>query len=260
MGMTKNSAGYFDLEGHVALVTGASSGLGRHFAAVLAEAGCTVGLAARREERLTSQVAEIEASGGRAYAIPMDVSNRDSVESGIDLLTTKAGPVSVLVNNAGIAVTQTFIDAEDSDTERVFDINQLAVWQVAQSVCRRMREKTGGSIINIASVGGLRQFTGAASYLVSKAAVVQMTKVMALELARYNIRVNAIAPGYFATEMNADYLSSDAGLKMLQRSPMRRAGKMSELDGPLLLLASERGSFMTGAVIPVDGGHLVSAL
>lgn len=258
--MPNNPTSYFDLSGQVALVTGASSGLGRHFATVLAAAGCTVGLAARREDRLSALAADIESAGGKAHAVSMDVIDRASVEAGINTLTSLAGPITVLINNAGIADTKTFIDAADDDTERVFDINQLAVWQVAQSVCRRMREHSGGSVINIASVGGLRQFAGAASYLVSKAAVVQMTKVMALELARYNIRVNAIAPGYFATEMNADYLSSEAGVKMLQRSPMRRSGELSELDGPLLLLASEKGSFMTGAVIPVDGGHLVSAL
>lgn len=258
--MTENVLNYFDLTGKVALVTGASSGLGRHFATVLAAAGCTVGLAARREDRLIDVVSDIQAMGGKAHSIPMDVGDRDSIEAGIEKLSAAAGPITILINNAGIAVTQSFIDADDNDTERVFDINQLAVWQVAQSVCRRMRERDGGAVINIASVGGLRQFSGAASYLVSKAAVVQMTKVMALELARYNIRVNAIAPGYFATEMNTEYLSSDAGLKMLQRSPMRRAGEMAELDGPLLLLASDKGSFMTGAVVPVDGGHLVSAL
>jgi len=251
---------YFQLDGQIALVTGASSGLGRHFAHLLAANGCIVGIAARRADRLDRLKTEIEAAGGRAVKIVMDVTDAASVETGVNTLHEAAGPCSILVNNAGIAVTQNFLDADEHENNRVFDVNQNAVWRVAQQVCRRMRDNGGGSVINIASIAGVRQFSGAASYVVSKAAVVQLTKVMALELARHKIRVNAIAPGYFATEMNAEFLTSEAGKTILNRSPMRRAGNLDELNGALLLLASERGSFMTGAVLPVDGGHLVSTM
>lgn len=250
---------YFDLEDRIALVTGASSGLGWHFSRLLAAHGCVVGIAARRQQRLAELQTEIEKTGGRAIPLVMDVRDSDSVSAGLARLREEAGDCSILVNNAGVAVTQSFLDA-DVQNDTVFDVNQHAVWRVGQQVCRQMRETGGGSVINIASIAGLRQFSGAASYVVSKAAVVQLTKVMALELARFNIRVNAIAPGYFATEMNADFLASKAGQTILGRSPMRRSGQLTELDGVVLLLASERSSFMTGAVIPVDGGHLVSTM
>jgi len=255
------AADYFTLNDAVALVTGASSGLGRHFAKLLADAGCVVALAARREDKLRTLSDSIHAAGGRAIVVPMDVTDRQSILTGVQSVADQVGPITILVNNAGIADSHHFIDAADSDTDAVFAINQSAVWQVAQIVCKQLiAEKKPGSVINIASIAGLRTLAGAASYAVSKAAVVQMTKVMALELARYNIRVNALAPGYIVTEMNAEFLSSSTGQKLVNRAPMRRTGECQELDAALLLLASDRGSFMTGAILPIDGGHLVSSL
>lgn len=252
---------WFGLEGKVALVTGASSGLGRHFARVLAAAGCVVGLAARREAHLTALADDIEAAGGRGVVLRTDVTDAASVAASVATLSDAAGAPTILVNNAGMAQGASFLDATDDDTRRVFALNQMAAWTVAQTVCKGMiAAGQGGSLINIASITGERPIGGAAAYAVSKAAVIHMTKVMALELARHDIRVNALAPGYFSTDMNRDFLASEAGQKLLRRSPMRRAGAMEELDAPLLMLASGRGSFMTGAVIPVDGGHLVSTL
>ncbi len=252
---------WFGLEGRVALVTGASSGLGRHFALTLAAAGCIVGLAARREGYLTSLASEIEAAGGRAVVLRTDVTDRASIEDSVARLTAEAGVPTILVNNAGMAQGASFLNAKDDDTRAVFALNQMAAWNVAQVTCQAMMTaQVGGSVINIASITGERPIGGAAAYAVSKAAVIHMTKIMALELARHDIRVNALAPGYFATDMNREFLDSDAGKTLLKRSPMRRAGDMGELDAPLLMLASDRGSFMTGAVVPVDGGHLVSTL
>lgn len=255
------SAGYFDLEGTVALITGASSGLGRHFARTLAAAGCAVGIAARRADRLKDLAAEIESKGGRALPMPMDVTDRDAIDAQFDRLGDAFGVPSVLVNNAGLAAYHGFLDAPAEETSTVFAVNQTAVWDVAQAFARRLvAAEMGGSIINIASVTGLRAAGGTASYAVTKAAVAHMTQIQALELARHSIRANAIAPGYFDTELNQEFLASDVGIKLIKRVPMRRTGRTEELDGLLLLLASTRSSFMTGAVIPVDGGHLVSSL
>lgn len=250
---------YFDLRGKLALVTGASSGLGRHFASTLARAGAEVGIAARRRDRLIKMAEEAE---GRMIPVEMDVTDPGSVAAGLDALAAEAGcPVSILVNNAGIADATPFLEAERKNTEAVFATNQMAVFEVAQAFSRRLVESgVGGSIINIASIAGIRAMGGAAAYAASKAAVAHMTRVQALELARYGIRANAIAPGYFETELNQGFLKSDAGQALVRRIPMRRTGEAQELDGLLLLLASERGSYITGAVIPVDGGHLSSSL
>lgn len=252
---------WFGLSDRVALVTGASSGLGRHFALTLAAAGCTVGLAARREGYLAEVAEEIAAAGGRGIVLRTDVTDAASVEASVAMLAAEAGAPTILVNNAGIAQGNGFLDTTDAAMRHVFALNQMAAWTVAQTVCRGMiAAGQGGSVVNIASITGERPIGGAAAYAVSKAAVIHMTKVMALELARHDIRVNALAPGYFATDMNREFLESAAGETLLRRSPMRRAGRMQELDGPLLMLASDRGSFVTGAVVPVDGGHLVSTL
>jgi len=252
---------WFGLEGRVALVTGASSGLGRHFALTLAAAGCIVGLAARREGYLTSLAQEIEAAGGRGIVLRTDVTDAASVAASVAALTDAASVPTILINNAGMAHGTSFLEATDDDMRSVFALNQMAAWTVAQTMCRGMvAAGVGGSVVNIASITGERPIGGAAAYAVSKAAVIHMTKVMALELARHGIRVNALAPGYFATDMNRDFLESEAGKTLLKRSPLRRAGAMEELDGPLLMLASDRGAFMTGAVVPVDGGHLVATL
>ncbi|MBX2835459.1 MAG: glucose 1-dehydrogenase [Gammaproteobacteria bacterium] len=252
---------YFELSGTVALVTGASSGLGWHFAQTLARAGAHVGLAARRTEKLESLHDLISSFGGSSTVLPMDVTDRAAVDEGLDLLAKQYGPVELLINNAGIADENRFIDAEDATTDSVFAVNQTAVWQVGQSVTHHMVEhKVAGVILNIASIAGIRTMSGAASYSVSKAAVVQLTKVMAVELARHNIRVNALAPGYMQTAINERFLESEAGKKLLRRIPMRRCGELTDLDGPFLLLVSKKSAFITGAVLQVDGGHSVSAL
>lgn len=249
------------LTGQVALVTGASSGIGAHLAERLAAEGCIVGIAARRSGRLDALAERIRAAGGQAVPLTVDVGDRAAVAAALDQLEDAAGIASILVNNAGIAGQHGFLDAPEEETAEVFKVNQTAVWDVAQLVAQRLAAAgKPGSIINIASITGLRAVGGAASYAVSKAAVAHMTRIQALELARYNIRVNAIAPGYFETELTQDFLSSEAGEKLAKRIPMRRTGQLEELDGPLLLLASGLGSFMTGAVIPVDGGHLLSSL
>lgn len=252
---------YFELQDKVAVVTGASSGLGRHFAEVLAAAGCKVALLARRIDRLEDLCQTIESQGGQALALQVDVCQPAEVDTAFATLGSKLGPVQVLVNNAGIGVTTRFLEPATAEDDRMMDVNQHAVWRVAQVAARQMVDaEVAGSIINIASILGLRVSAGTGGYAVSKAAVIHMTKVMALELARYNIRANAIAPGYFSTEMNAEMLASEQGQKIIKKVPMRRVGEYEELDGLLLLLASNRGSFMTGTVVPVDGGHLNSGL
>lgn len=254
---------FFDLSGRIALVTGASSGLGAHFAQTLAAHGAVVALAARRADRLQAQVEEIEKAGGRALALPMDVCDGDGVAAALAQLEQDAGgPAEILVNNAGIVGARGgFLGAEKADTDRVFAVNQSAPWDVARQVARRLVEvKRPGAIVNIASITGLRTVTGAADYAVSKAAVIHMTRIQALELAPHTIRVNAIAPGYFETDLNRNFLKSEAGAVMTGRIPMGRTGRYEELDGPLLLLASDRGSFITGSVLAVDGGHLIAGL
>lgn len=252
---------HFDLTGRIALVTGASSGLGAHFAATLARNGCAVALAARRIDRLTALAARISGDGGEALAVPMDVGDLDSISTALDAVAAQFGTVDVLINNAGLAAIHSFLEAPAEETSEVFSINQSAVWNVAQQVCRRMVEHgKAGSVVNISSITGLRAVGGAASYAVTKAAVAHMTRVQAFELARHGIRVNAIAPGYFETEFTRKFLATDAGEKLRRRIPMQRIGHLKELDGLLLLLVSDLGSFMTGAVIPVDGGHLLAGL
>lgn len=252
---------FHDLGGKVALVTGASSGLGAHFARVLAAQGCRVAVAARRADRLEALASDIAAAGGTALTVSMDVADSDSVQAGLARIDEAFGPVELLVNNAGLAAEHGFLTAPRSETDRVFAVNQTAVWEVAQQVCQRLvAAGRPGAIVNISSITGLRAVGGAASYAVTKAAVAHMTRLQALELARHGIRVNGIAPGYFETELTQDFLATEAGDKLRKRVPMRRIGRLEELDGPLLLLLSDAGSFMTGTVIPVDGGHLLSSL
>jgi NAD(P)-dependent dehydrogenase (short-subunit alcohol dehydrogenase family) len=251
----------FGLNARHVLVTGASSGLGRHFAGVLAAAGAKVTVAARREAALAQTVASIRDTGGQAHAVRMDVADASSVEQAFAQAEAQFGAVTVLINNAGITMTRAALDVEESDWSSVIDTNLKGTWLVARHAARRMiHHTTGGSIVNIASILGLRVAGGVASYAVSKAAVVQMTKALALEWARHGIRVNALAPGYIETELNDAFFSSDAGKALIRRIPQRRLGDARELDGPLLLLASDAGSYMTGSIIAVDGGHLVSGL
>ena len=256
-----DSLDYFELKDSIAIVTGASSGLGRHYAKTLARAGCIVGLVARREELLQELVGEIESKGGKALALPLDVTDTENIAGTIDKITESFGIPTILINNAGIASYTRFLDAPIEETTRVFEVNQTSLWSFTQNFARKLIEvKKPGSIINISSVAGIGIAPGAGSYSVSKGAVTHMTYIHAFDLAKHNIRVNAIAPGYFCTDMNRKFLTSPAGLKMIQGIPMKRTGEESDLDGLLLLLASNRSSFMTGAVIPIDGGHLLSGL
>jgi NAD(P)-dependent dehydrogenase (short-subunit alcohol dehydrogenase family) len=249
----------FSLEGRIALVTGASSGLGRHFARVLSGAGARVAVAARRKDRLDELVAEIAADGGTAVAVPLDVTDPASVRAAFDAAEAALGPISVLINNAGVPSNTFFTKLTESDWRSVLDVNLDGVFRVGQEAAKRMAAAgKGGSIVNVSSVLGLGVLKAVAPYAASKAAVIQLTKAMALELARDRIRVNALAPGYVVTELNEEFLSSDGGRKLLSRIPFGRAADPSELDGALLLLASDAGSFITGTTLTVDGGALLS--
>jgi NAD(P)-dependent dehydrogenase (short-subunit alcohol dehydrogenase family) len=246
----------FALAGRTALVTGASGGLGRHFAATLAANGAQVVAAARRLDALDGLAREIEAAGGAALATAMDVTDEADVERGFDAAEARFGAVDIVVNNAGTAGSGSVLDVTADDWRRVMAVNLDAVLSVSQEAARRMvAAGRGGAIVNIASILGLEVRKGVAAYTVSKAGVVQLTRAMALELARHRIRVNALAPGYVETEMNRDFLAGQAGQRMIGQLPQRRTAEARELDGALLLLASDAGSYMTGATIVIDGGQ-----
>jgi NAD(P)-dependent dehydrogenase (short-subunit alcohol dehydrogenase family) len=251
----------FRLDGRKALVTGASSGLGRHLALTLGKAGAEVVVAARRADKLATLVGELAELGAKAYAVTLDVTTGASVQAGFDRIAQVAGRVDVIVNNAGVTTTKPALQQSEEDWDLVLDTNLKGTWLVAQEAARRLiAAKAPGSIIGIASILGERVAGGVGPYAVSKAGLIQSTKVLALELARYEIRVNAILPGYIVTDLNREFLESEAGERLRSRIPTRRFGRVEHLDGPLLLLASEAGAHMTGAVVAVDGGHLVSSL
>jgi NAD(P)-dependent dehydrogenase (short-subunit alcohol dehydrogenase family) len=249
----------FDLTGRVALVTGASSGLGRHFALTLAGAGAKVAIAARRTDRLETLATEIRAQGGTVEVVSLDVTSPVSVGQAFEQVAAKFGALDVVVNNAGVPSNSWFLNTSEEEWRGVMAVNLDGVFRVGQEAARRMKAGgRGGSIVNIASILGFVVSKTLAPYCASKAAVVSLTKSMAVELARDRIRVNAIAPGYFPTEINAGYFDGPAGQKLLSSVPMGRAGTFSEIEGPLLLLASDAGAFMTGSVVTVDGGHMVN--
>ncbi len=251
----------FSLAGKTALVTGGFGGLGRHFAATLATAGACVGIVGRRIAEGEAFAAELRARGVNVLACAMDVTQPGSVQAAFDTVSDALGPIEVLVNNAGVAVTKPFLELSEEDWAGVVDVNLNGAWRVAQAGARHMRDHgRGGSIVNIASITGMRVAGAISAYVASKAGLIQLTKAMALELARYRIRVNALAPGYIETDINREFFAGEAGQALIKRIPQRRIGKPEELDGPLLLLASDAGSYMTGSVIVADGGHLVSSL
>ena len=248
---------HFDLTDKTALVTGASSGFGRRFAVVLAQHGAQVYVAARRGDQLDALVEEIGDAGGRATPLILDVSRDADVAAAVLALPV----LDIVVNNAGVAGSSRALDCDEEEWRWTYDVNVHGAWFVARRAAQRMvAEGAGGSIINIASITAERPAALAAAYSSSKAAIIQMTKALAMEWARYGIRVNALAPGYFETDLNRALIQSDYGAAMMKRIPQRRFGELAELDGPLLLLASEASSYMTGSVLAVDGGHLCSAL
>ena len=245
-----------DLSGKSALVTGASGGLGLHFAKLLARRGAEVTLAARRQTALDQARHEIATAGGASKSIQLDVADAASIAEAL------AGrSFDILVNNAGVSGAGPAASLSEADWDAVLDTNLKGVFLVAQAVARGMRESgRGGAIVNIASILGHRVAGGVSAYAASKAGVIQLTKALALEWARDGIRVNALCPGYIETDINRDFFATEAGLNLIRRIPQRRLGQPEELDGALLLLASAAGSYITGASIEVDGGHLVSSL
>lgn len=244
----------FSLRGRVALITGASSGIGRVLAQGLAAAGAQVVVVARRSDRLDALVQEIEQSGGIAVAAQADVTDSDSIERAFDVAEKAFGPANVIVSNAGITDARNFLKIDPASRDAVLDINLRGVWNVGQIGARRLvSARQGGTIINVASVLGLGVQLGLASYCASKGAVIQLTRAMAIDLIKHDIRVNALAPGWFKTELNDAFFDSPSGLERIAQMPARRLGRIEELIGPVVMLASDAGSFVNGSVLTVDG-------
>ena len=249
----------FDLTGQRAIVTGASRGLGRHFALTLARAGVRVALAARGIDQLEVAVKEIEGFGGCAVAIQVDVTDGKSVRACVETAENALGPINILVNNAGIAVTKPLLEHAEEDWDSVLDTNLKGIWLMAQEVTRRMvHYGQDGTIINIASVLGERGIAQLPGYCASKGGIINLTRAMAVELAPHGIRVNTIAPGYIETDMNRQFFATQVGQRLIKRMPQRRVGQAEDLDGALLLLASDASRYMTGSVITIDGGQSAS--
>ena len=249
----------FDLTGKVALVTGASGGLGLHFAHTLAEAGAKVALAARRMEQLEANVAAI--GGDASTPVAIDVTDPNSGDRGMAEVAERLGPAGIVVNNSGVTATRSALDLAADEWDRIMDTNLKGAWLVARAAARRLIEaRLPGSIINIASILGFRVAGHVAPYAASKAGLVQLTQALALEWARHRIRVNAIAHDYIETDLTRDFFASNPGKALIARIPQRRLGQIGDLDGALLLLASDASAYMTGSSIVVDGGHLQSSL
>lgn len=246
----------FRLDGRVAFITGASSGIGATLATAFAAAGASVALVARRLERIEALAATISAGGGTALAVPLDVTDRAAISAAFEFVERRLGVAQVVVNNAGMADPALFLKMEAGALERTMATNFTAPWNIAAEAAKRMiGAGQHGSIINVASVLALGAAPGYSAYSASKGALLQMTRSLALEFVRHRIRVNALAPGWFVSEMNADYFASDKGKAYIQRMPPGRTGELHELVGPALLLASDAGSYVNGVVLPVDGGH-----
>jgi 3-oxoacyl-[acyl-carrier protein] reductase len=251
--------GLFDVSKEIILVTGASQGLGRQFARVLSKHGAAIVLAARQTAKLKSLEQEIVGQGGRAVAVQMDVTDTPSIGKAIDRAEAALGPVTVLINNAGIAIEKLSVEQTEADWDSVINANLKGAYFTATEVARRMiARRQEGNIVNIASVLGFGVMKFLSPYTISKAGIIQATKVMALELAGNRIRVNALAPGYIDTEMNHAFWSTPSGEKLAKRIPQRRVGAESDLDGAIMLLASSASRYMTGSVITVDGGFLLT--
>lgn len=252
-----------DLSGRVALITGASSGLGAQFARTLARAGAAVVLAGRRVERLKTLRSEIEGNGGDAHVVGLDVTDVTSIRSAVAHAETEVGPLDILINNSGVSTTQKLVDVSEEDYDYVMDTNTKGAFFVAQEVGKRMLARakgaapgtfTGGRIVNIASMAGLRVLGQIGVYAMSKAAVVHMTRAMALEWGRYGINVNAICPGYIDTEINHHHWETEQGRKLVEMLPRRRLGQPKDLDALIVMLCANESHFVNGAVIQADDG------
>jgi NAD(P)-dependent dehydrogenase (short-subunit alcohol dehydrogenase family) len=248
----------FDLTGKVALVTGASQGLGRRFAAALAEHGAMVGLAARQTDKLEDLRQAIASGGGRAATFALDVTATAAIDPALDQIEATLGPLDLLINNAGVAVSKAVLEQTEADWDKVVGTNLKGAFFMAQAAAKRMVARGGGNIVNVASVLALDVVGHLAPYAASKGGLWQFTRTMALELARHNVRVNALAPGYIETEINRDFLATESGERIKKRVPQRRFGTPEDLDGALLLLASDASRYMTGSIIVIDGGLMLA--
>ncbi len=252
-----------DLSGRVALITGASSGLGAQFARVLSQAGAAVVLGGRRSDRLKELRAEIEGQGGDAHVVELDVTDLDSIKSAVAHAETEVGVLDILINNSGVSATQKILDVTPDDFDFIFDTNVRGAFFVAQEVAKRMIARargaapgtfTGGRIINVASMAGLRVLPQIGAYAMSKAAVIHMTRAMALEWGRFGINVNAICPGYIDTEINHHHWQTEQGRKLVDMLPRKRVGQPQDLDALMVMLASAESHFINGSVIAADDG------
>ncbi len=252
-----------DLSGRVAFVTGASGGLGEQFARTLSRAGAAVVLAARRVDRLKTLRAELEADGGDAHVVTLDVTDHDSIKSAVAHAETEMGTIDILVNNSGVSTTQKLVDVSPEDFDYVMGTNTKGAFFVAQEVAKRMIARsrgaapgtfTGGRIVNVASMAGMKVLGQIGVYCMSKAAVIHMTRSMALEWGKFGINVNALCPGYIDTEINHHHWATEAGQKLVAMTPRKRVGKPSDLDAALVMLCANESHFINGAVLSADDG------
>jgi len=251
----------FDITGQTALVTGASSGIGEHFAEVLAAAGAKVAAAARRADRLAELARRIEAGGGHCLPVACDVTDRESVAAAVATAEDRLGPLSILVNNAGVVVSKPLFEHTEEDWDYVVDTNLKGAWLAAREFAHHLvAKKRPGRIINISSILASRTIGRVPAYCAAKAGLSHLTQVLAMELARYGILVNALAPGYIETDFNRAFFQTDAGKTLIGRIPLKRIGQSPDLEGALLFLASPASAYVTGAILAVDGGHAVAAV